>query len=133
MLDNELRSPTIPTAEQAKLPEGESPLPTSNISTDNNEPKQFDVTDSKEAAQDALRRGLTVYVLQKNSSDKSDILGLKNHMQAMRLKSASKSNIVYWQILDAPSENKDTLISIIQDLQCTSMLYYWIKKNTCDN
>ena len=74
------------------------------------------MTDSEEAALDALRSDLTVYVLQKNASDKSDFLGLKIYMQAMRPKSTPKSNVVYWQIVDAPSENKDTLISIIQDL-----------------
>ena len=34
------------------------------------------MTDSEEAVLDALRRDLTVYVLQKNSSDNSDFLGL---------------------------------------------------------
>ena len=110
MLDN---SPTVPMAEQAMLPEGESPLPTPR---DNDELKQYEVTEPEALALDALKKDLTMYALQKNSSGNSDFLGLKNYMQAMRPKVVSKSNVVYWQVLDAPSENKDTIISIIQDL-----------------
>ena len=99
-------------AEQAMLLE---PTPTDR-QTDNDELKQYDVTEPEALALDALKKDLTMYALQKNSSGDSNFLGLKNYMQAMRPKVVSKSNVVYWQVLDAPSENKDTIISIIQDL-----------------
>ena len=54
MLANDTSSPTIPTTEQTLLPEGESSLPTPKISTDTDELNQFDVTETKEAALDAL-------------------------------------------------------------------------------
>ena len=70
MLDN---SPTVPTAEQAMLPEGESPLPTpTDRQTDNDELKQYEVTEPEALALDALKKDLTMYAIQKNSSGNSN-------------------------------------------------------------
>ena len=43
-------------------------------------------------------------------------------MQAMQPKAISKSN-VYWQVLDAPSENKNTI-----NTRFTSAFYYSTKR-----
>ena len=57
MLDNSL---TVPMAEQAILPEGESPLPTPTDRRTDNELKQYEVTEPEVLALDALKKDLTM-------------------------------------------------------------------------
>ena len=102
----------LPGDSQTPMPSTEdTSIPTSGLQLE-----QFHVTTSEKDALYKLKTELTMYVLQKNSSSSSNFLGLQNYMQVVRPKKISKSNVVYWQVLNAPSESKGTTISILQDL-----------------
>ena len=58
------------------------------------------------------------YILSKGGTSAADasILSIQDNMTVVCPVTVQKSNIVYMQVLDAKSENKDTLMTIMFDL-----------------
>ena len=78
----------------------------------------FKLNPTEECTINNLQKEMNMYILQKHThaSSDTDILHLQDYLKIISPVKVERSKVVYLQVLDAVSENRDTIMTVLFDL-----------------